>query len=149
MKLYLSTLLAGVLFGSGLAISGMTDPARVTGFLDVAGQWDMTLMFVMAAALIVTLPGFHLLQNWAAPWFAEQFYLPTRKDLDWKLILGSIVFGIGWGLSGFCPGPAIASLVSGTPEVLYFVVAMILGQNISRLFEKLISKPSGNQGIIG
>jgi len=138
MKLFLSIFIAGLLFGMGLAISGMTDPARVAGFLDITGQWDITLLFVMGSALLVTLPGYHLVQKQAQPWFAGRFYLPTKVDIDWKLIAGAILFGVGWGISGFCPGPAIASLVTGSQEVVYFVLAMILGQNLSRWFENRI-----------
>jgi uncharacterized membrane protein YedE/YeeE len=138
MKLFLSIFIAGLFFGMGLAISGMTDPARVAGFLDITGEWDITLIFVMGSALLVTLPGFYLVQKRARPWYAGRFNLPTKMDIDWKLIAGAILFGVGWGISGFCPGPAIASLVTGSQEVVYFVLAMILGQNLSRWFEKLI-----------
>ncbi len=137
MKLYVSIFLSGLLFGAGLAISGMTDPARVAGFLDIAGDWDITLMFVMGSALLISLPGFYLLQKKSIrPWFAEKLYLPSRKDLDVKLVLGSIIFGIGWGISGLCPGPAIGSLVTGSSDIVYFVLSMILGQNIARWFER-------------
>ena len=135
MKLFLSIFLSGLLFGAGMAISGMTDPARVAGFLEITGDWDITLMFVMGAALLVGLPGFHLLQKQECPWYDVRFYLPGYKDVDWKLIIGSIVFGIGWGISGLCPGPAIASLVTGSSGIVYFVLSMILGQNIARWFE--------------
>jgi uncharacterized membrane protein YedE/YeeE len=142
MKLFITIFISGLLFGAGLAISGMTDPARVAGFLDITGDWDFTLMFVMGAALLVSMPGFYLLQKREHPWFAERFYLPTRQDIDWKLIVGSVIFGIGWGISGLCPGPAIGSLVTGNPEITYFVLAMILGQNVTRWFEGNRSKSS-------
>jgi len=136
MKLYISIFFSGLLFGAGLAISGMTDPARIAGFLDIAGNWDMTLMFVMGTALLISLPGFYLLQKKSdPPWFAEKLYLPARKDLDVKLVLGAIIFGIGWGISGLCPGPAIGSLVTGASDIVYFILSMILGQNIVRWFE--------------
>ncbi len=139
MKLLLSIFIAGLMFGTGLAISGMTDPARVVGFLDITGQWDITLMFVMGGALLITLPLFHLAQKQPSPWFAEKFYLPTKKDLDWRLITGSVLFGIGWGIAGLCPGPALAGLVTGKPEVVWFVLAMLLGQLLAMLVE---TKPS-------
>lgn len=135
---------SGLLFGIGLAVSGMTDPARVAGFLDITGQWDMTLMFVMGGALLITLPGFHLVQKRAAPWFAGRFYLPTKKDIDWKLLAGSLIFGVGWGISGFCPGPAIASVVTGSTDIITFLLAMIFGQNLARWLEGLTGGP-GNR----
>jgi len=136
MKLLLSIFIAGLLFGAGLAISGMTDPAKVTGFLDITGQWDITLLFVMGGGLLVTIPFFPLVQKKTSPWFSDRYYLPTRKDLDWKLITGSALFGIGWGMSGFCPGPAIAGLVTGSLQIVYFVLAMIAGQLLAVLFVK-------------
>lgn len=135
MKAVLNIFSAGVLFGIGLAVSGMTDPARITGFLDITGEWDITLMFVMGGALLITVPGFFSVMQREHPWFGEKFYLPTKKDIDWKLVTGSIIFGIGWGISGFCPGPAIASLVSANQQVINFVLAMILGQNLMRWIE--------------
>ncbi|MGK0296501.1 MAG: putative membrane protein YedE/YeeE [Gammaproteobacteria bacterium] len=119
--------MAGLLFGMGLAISNMTDPGRVTDFLDVTGMWDPTLLLVMGGALTITLPGFILVQKRPSPFFAEKYFLPTKKDLDASLISGAILFGIGWGIAGFCPGPAIASLVSLKVESVIFVTAMIGG----------------------
>lgn len=120
-------LLAGTLFGAGLAISGMTDPGKVVGFLDLAGRWDPSLAFVMGAALCISLPTFQLLSGRPAPLLDSRFYLPTRRDLDTRLIAGAVLFGVGWGIAGLCPGPAVANLASGSPEVLGFVVAMIAG----------------------
>lgn len=124
----LVSLIAGTLFGAGLVVGGMTDPGKVIGFLDLAGQWDPSLAFVMGSALCVTLPVFQLvIRKRSRPVLGARFFLPTKTDLDPKLLGGSALFGIGWGIAGLCPGPAIANLVSGTPEVLAFVVAMIAG----------------------
>lgn len=136
MKLMVSIFCAGMLFGAGLVVSGMTDPGRVIGFLDITGQWDVTLALVMASALLITVPLFPLLQRQPTPWFSEHYYLPVKSDLDWHLVCGAAVFGIGWGISGFCPGPAIAALVTLSPQVIYFVMAMIAGQMLAALVER-------------
>lgn len=120
-------LASGLLFGAGLVVGGMTDPAKVLGFLDLAGAWDPSLAFVMGTALLVTLPTFQLLKGRKRPLFDDRFYLPTRKDLDPQLIGGAVLFGTGWGLAGLCPGPAIANLWTGSPQVLVFVAAMLAG----------------------
>lgn len=118
---------AGLVFGLGLVISGMSNPAKVIGFLDVAGGWDPTLLLVMGGALVVTIPGFWLLKRRARPLFAARFELPSRKDLDARLIAGAALFGLGWGIGGFCPGPAITALATARLDVLVFVAAMIAG----------------------
>lgn len=124
----LVALVSGVLFGAGLVVGGMTDPGKVIGFLDLAGQWDPSLAFVMGAALCVTLPVFQfVIKNRSRPLYASRFYMPTKTDLDPQLLIGASLFGIGWGIAGLCPGPAIASLSSGSPQMLAFVVAMIAG----------------------
>jgi uncharacterized membrane protein YedE/YeeE len=123
----LFALLAGLLFGFGLALSGMANPAKVLGFLDIAGPWDPTLAFVMGGALAVTLPMFRFVLRQAQPWFAPRFSLPDRQALDARLLGGAAIFGIGWGLAGFCPGPALAALVTGKSAVFAFVAAMIAG----------------------
>jgi uncharacterized membrane protein YedE/YeeE len=123
----LIALFAGALFGAGLVVAGMTDPAKVQGFLDLAGHWDPSLAFVMGAALCITLPVFQMLKRRQGPLLAERFFLPTRTDLDRPLLIGSALFGIGWGLAGLCPGPAIANLASGSAPVLAFVLAMVVG----------------------
>lgn len=124
----LVSLIAGMLFGAGLVVGGMTDPGKVIGFLDLAGQWDPSLAFVMGSALCVTLPVFQLvIRKRSRPVLGARFFLPTKTDLDPSLLGGSALFGIGWGIAGLCPGPAIANLVSGAPEVLAFVVAMVAG----------------------
>lgn len=124
---HVSALLMGLIFGVGLAWSGMTDPMKVLAFLDLAGAWDPTLAFVMGGALLVNLPLFWLTRKRGRPLFEERFALPTRQDLDPRLIGGSALFGIGWGIGGFCPGPALASLGSGAPVVIGFVGMMLLG----------------------
>lgn len=131
--------IAGLLFGAGLAVSGMINPARIIGFLDIAalfgpGIWDPTLAFVMAAALAVALPGFALLQRRGAPLFAARFDWPTRRAVDARLVAGSALFGVGWGLVGFCPGPAIAALASGLAPVVIFASAMVGGMAVYRIW---------------
>lgn len=132
----LPPLLSGVLFGAGLAVSGMTDPVRVRGFLDVFGAWDPTLVFVIGGAVIVMAVAWRIRNRMGAPIFAERFSLPDRKDLDGRLIAGSIVFGVGWGIGGLCPGPAVASLALAPVSVLPFVGAMLAGMALQNLFAK-------------
>jgi uncharacterized membrane protein YedE/YeeE len=128
----LAALLSGTVFGLGLAVSGMMNPAKVVGFLDVAGDWDPTLAFVMGGALLVVFPAFRLVLRRPRPVLAESFELPKKTALDGRLISGSALFGVGWGLSGFCPGPAVAALSTGLPAVLAFVAAMIVGMALHR-----------------
>ncbi len=130
-------LFAGILFGVGLAISGMVNPAKVIGFLDVAGNWDPTLMFVMGGALLVTIPAFRLILKRPRPILADGFALPTRSALDGRLLGGATLFGVGWGLSGFCPGPAVVAMVTGLTPVFAFVAAMGAGMAIyTTIFER-------------
>lgn len=128
--------LAGMLFGLGLAISGMTDPARVLGFLDIAGAWDPTLIFVLGAAVGTTFVGYRSVFARGTPLFSTQFQLPTKQELDAKLLGGAALFGVGWGLSGYCPGPAIASMGGLTLPLLALLAAMVVGwwiaQRLSR-----------------
>ncbi len=121
------SLVSGLLFGAGLALGGMTDPGKVVAFLDVTGAWDPSLAFVMGSALLVTFPVFAWVRRSTRPLFAERFQLPTRRDLDPQLLVGAALFGIGWGIAGLCPGPAIANLGAGSPEILLFVVTMVAG----------------------
>ena len=120
-------LVCGLIFGLGLAVSGMIDPARVRGFLDLFGTWDPSLAFVMGGALAVAVPGFRLVLRGSRPVLAPAFDLPTRRDLDARLIGGAALFGIGWGLAGYCPGPAIAALTLGAPATYVFLAAMLAG----------------------
>ena len=132
----LSALAAGTLFGAGLTVSGMTDPHRVRGFLNLFGQWEPTLAFVMGGAVVVMAIAWRLRRHMGHPLFAEKFALPDRSDLDARLIGGSALFGIGWGLTGLCPGPAIASLALAPAAVMPFVVAMFVGMAIHRLLPR-------------
>ncbi len=122
-----AALLAGLVFGIGLAVSGMLDPSRVLGFLDFAGSWDPSLAFVLGGAVIVSASGTILARRMAQPVLGGTFDLPTGRLLDARLIGGSALFGIGWGLAGFCPGPALAALSLGLPKAFVFVGAMLLG----------------------
>ena len=133
---YLPPLISGTLFGGGLALGGMTNPARVRGFLDIFGNWDPTLAFVMGGAVIVMAIAWRIQARLAHPLFAPKFALPTRTDLTPKLIGGSALFGIGWGIAGLCPGPAVAALVIEPVSAAIFVAAMIAGMGIVRLIEK-------------
>lgn len=137
----LPALAAGTLFGAGLTVSGMTDPQRVRGFLDLFGQWDPTLAFVMGGAVLVMAIAWRIRQRLGHPLFAERFVLPDRSDLDARLIVGSALFGIGWGLAGLCPGPAIASLALAPAAVLPFVAAMLVGMAIHRLLSRSTPSP--------
>ena len=139
MKTSLAALISGIVFGLGLAISEMINPARVIGFLDIAGQWDLTLALVMGSALAFTVLGFPLISKKAHPILTEKFTLPTKKTLDTPLVSGAVLFGIGWGLAGLCPGPAIAGLASLNPDIFLFVAAMIVGQFIGLKIEKSIA----------
>jgi hypothetical protein len=123
-------LAAGLLFGAGLTISQMIDPAKVVGFLDLFGRWDPSLALVMAGALVVTFLGYRVAHAQGRPWLAPSFAWPTRKDLDARLVLGAVLFGLGWGLAGYCPGPAIAGLALAEMPTVVFVVAMIAGMAI-------------------
>ncbi len=126
-------LFAGALFGAGLAFSGMADPQRVRGFLDLFGRWDPTLAFVMGGALVPMAIAWRIQKRMAAPVLAVRFSLPTNRDLDSRLIGGSAVFGIGWGVAGLCPGPAIADLAIAPIPAAIFVLAMIGGMILHRL----------------
>lgn len=126
-------LACGLLFGAGLALSGMLDPARVRGFLDVAGSWDPSLAFVLGGAVTVSWLGYALARRLPGPVLAADFDLPRRTRIDAALLLGAVLFGIGWGLSGFCPGPAIAALSTGARPVVVFVCAMLAGMAGHRL----------------
>jgi uncharacterized protein len=118
---------SGVLFGVGLALGGMAQPSKVLGFLDLFGAWDPSLAFVMLGAISVHFVAYRVSRGTAAPFFADEFALPTRRKVDAKLVLGSAVFGVGWGLAGYCPGPAIASLASGSQAVALFVFTLLIG----------------------
>lgn len=124
--------IAGLLFGLGLALAGMTDPARVLGFLDVAGAWDPTLAFVLGGAVVTAFIGYRRVLGRTAPLLAPCFNLPTRRTLDARLLGGAALFGIGWGLSGYCPGPAIASIAAPSASLIAMLAAMVAGWHIAR-----------------
>ena len=127
LKALLWIFLSGLLFGLGLTISGMINPKKVIGFLDLAGDWDPSLALVMATALAVTIPGFRLILKRERPLFQSKFFLPSKTDIDLRLISGAALFGIGWGLAGLCPGPALAGATSLNSSVVTFVAAMLAG----------------------
>ena len=131
----LTSLSAGLLFGFGLALSGMTHPQKVLGFLDVAGPWDASLLFVLGGAVGVTLISFRFILRLGKPILAERFIITRETHIDRPMILGAILFGIGWGISGYCPGPAIALIASPNWELLAFLPAAILGAVAEKYFE--------------
>jgi len=122
-----SALIAGLIFGLGLTVSEMVNPAKVLAFLDVFGNWDPSLAFVMGAAVLVTAIGYRLAWRRSAPVFSERFELPGNRKLDARLAVGSVLFGVGWGLVGLCPGPALAALSFGGPQAWVFLAAMTAG----------------------
>jgi len=123
----LSEFLIGLLFGFGLILSGMTDPGKVIGFLDLFGQWDPSLAFVMGGAIAVGFFAFSMAKRRTQNFLGGAMRLPTSQDIDKRLVIGSLVFGAGWGLAGFCPGPALVSLGAGQDRAVVFVIAMVLG----------------------
>lgn len=131
----LPPLLSGTLFGAGLALGGMTDPARVRGFLDLFGDWDPTLAFVMGGAVIVMAVAWMLQKSMEHPIFATEFAIPTRRDITPQLVGGSALFGIGWGIGGLCPGPGVAALAIEPASAATFVVAMLAGMVLMRMVE--------------
>jgi uncharacterized membrane protein YedE/YeeE len=133
----------GLIFGFGLLLSGMSDPAKVLNFLDLggiaSGRWDPSLAFVMAGAVAVTFVGFRLVLRRPRPLFAARFHLPTRRELDLRIVAGPAIFGVGWGLAGFCPGPALTALGFGTRAAFVFVAAMLAGMWLARVLSYLPS----------
>ena len=130
---------AGLTFAAGLALGGMMDPRKVQGFLDIGalfgrggGKWDPSLAFVMGGALLVSLFAFGTVKSHHVPWVSGRFELPTRRDIDAKLLVGAILFGIGWGIAGYCPGPALASLFTGGTDILWFLGAMLPGMLVAK-----------------
>lgn len=128
----LAALASGLLFGAGLALSGMMDPEKVLGFLDFAGAWDPSLAFVLGGAVGVSALGYAVKARMERPALADRFEVPTNRSLDARLIGGAALFGIGWGLAGFCPGPALAGLTLGLPQIVLFVAAMLAGMGLYR-----------------
>jgi uncharacterized protein len=144
MKQNLMALLTGILFGLGLGLSQMVDRDRVLGFLDVTGQWDPTLLFVLGGAVGVTMITFRFVLKMAQPILGDKFQVPTRQDFDRPLVVGAAIFGIGWGIAGYCPGPGITALILGVWNPVLFVLAFLFGSLTYRWYQthEKKSKPS-------
>jgi uncharacterized membrane protein YedE/YeeE len=137
----ISEFLVGLMFGLGLMLSGMTDPGKVIGFLDVTGYWDPSLALVMGGAIGVGVFAFALAKKRSRSLLGQTFDWPASEQIDRRVVLGSVVFGVGWGLAGFCPGPALVSLAAGQEKALYFVGAMIFGMILYELIQRRPSSP--------
>jgi len=131
---------AGLIFGLGLIVSGMTDPSKVIGFLDLAGRWDPSLAFVMVGAIIVGMIGYAIARERAVAFLGGAMHFPAARQIDQRLILGGLVFGVGWGLAGFCPGPAIVSLGAGQDKAVVFVLAMLAGMALYEIAEYWLAR---------
>ncbi len=138
MKLILAAFFSALVFGIGLGISGMTLPSKVIGFLDVTGNWDPSLAAVMFGAILVHAISYRLITKRKSPILTTEFQIPTRRDVDWKLILGAVLFGAGWGLGGFCPGPALVGVVTGKSSVVIFVASMLVGMWAHNLLNSVL-----------
>ena len=125
-----AALASGIGFGFGLSLSGMLNPVRVQGFLDVFGNWDPSLAFVLGGAVAVAFIGVQVMKKMQHPAFDDSFHVPTNRKIDAPLVIGSALFGLGWGIGGFCPGPAVASLSVGIPQTILFVMAMLIGMTL-------------------
>jgi uncharacterized membrane protein YedE/YeeE len=137
----LSEFLVGLLFGLGLLLSGMTDPGKVIGFLDLSGMWDPSLAFVMGGAIAVGFFAFALAKKRTQSFLGGALHLPTSSQIDRRLLLGSALFGAGWGIAGFCPGPGLVSMAAGQPKAAVFVVAMLAGMVVFEMADRFIHKP--------
>jgi uncharacterized membrane protein YedE/YeeE len=143
-KQLITALVSGLLFGAGLAVGGMTDPRKVIGFLDVGGAWDPSLALVMGGALAVYLPGYWLLRRRrSAPVFAPRFVVPAPRAVDGTMLVGAVLFGVGWGIAGFCPGPAITSIAGLAPDAVVFVPAMLAGALLARVLLRRRANAAG------
>ena len=131
------SLVSGLMFGLGLIVAGMTDPARVLGFRDLAGAWDPSLAFVMAGAIAIGAIAFGLSRGWPTSLLGLQMRVPSEDDIDRRLVAGSVLFGIGWGLAGFCPGPALVTVGMGNPKGILFFAAMLAGMGLFELMERI------------
>ncbi len=136
----IAALLSGAVFGLGLTVSQMTNPDKVLAFLDVGGAWDPSLLLVLAGAVIVTVIAFRFILKRPQPIFEKRFYIPTRDAIDRKLLGGSAIFGVGWGLVGFCPGPAITSLAFGNTESFIFLGSMIAGSALAHFWPRQVEE---------
>lgn len=136
MKNSLASLVVGFVFAIGLGLSGMTQPQKVIGFLDLFGQWDPSLIFVMVGAIIVHFVTYKLIRKKASPLLSTHWHVPTKKEITPALTIGAFIFGVGWGLGGFCPGPAVVSLASFDKMPVIFIVSMVLGMYLFKLVDK-------------
>lgn len=134
MKSNVAALVAGVLFGFGLMLSGMTNPGEVLGFLDWTGVWSPDLIGVLGSAVVVSMIGFHFARRRQRPWFEAAFAAPAKTSVDRPMLIGNLLFGLGWGMAGYCPGPALAGLALGNEEVLIFLGAMLAGGFMQQLW---------------
>lgn len=130
-----TSLVAGLIFGIGLIVSGMANPAKVLGFLDLAGAWDPSLLLVMGGAVTVGALSFAIARRRTASFLGQALRIPTGRDIDRRLVVGSVLFGVGWGLAGFCPGPALVALGAGNRQAMLFVAAMLAGMGIFEVIE--------------
>ncbi|PHR67016.1 YeeE/YedE family protein [Alcanivorax sp.] len=133
---HITAFAAGLIFGLGLLLAGMANPAKVLAFLDITGNWDPSLALVMGGAIAVSAIGFYLTRQRSAPLFGDSFQVPTNRKLDKRLVLGALGFGVGWGLAGFCPGPALVALGTGSLKAVVFVAAMLSGMVIFEMLER-------------
>lgn len=141
----LMSLISGLLFGIGLVISGMVNPDKVKGFLDITRTWDPSLMFVMGGAVVFNFFSFKYIKTKSKPLTSDVFHWPTIKDVNKRLIIGSALFGIGWGIGGICPGPGLVNLATLDPKAVIFVTSMLVGMYLFKIFdENVLSKPSKN-----
>ena len=141
---FIVSIFSGVVFGMGLALSGMTHPEKVLGFLDFAGAWDPSLLFVLGGAVGTTILTFHFILHRKVPLLSDYFHLPVLTKVDSKLVTGSLIFGIGWGISGYCPGPAIAALADPNWETWIFLPMMLLGFILQHVLARRNVSPAGN-----
>ena len=144
MKKHLDTLssfIVGLIFGIGLILAGMTNPAKVIGFLDITGTWDPSLAFVMGGAILVAIVAFRFAKKRTINFLGGAMRMPTSDMIDKRLVIGSLLFGAGWGMAGFCPGPALTSIGTGNPKAVIFVIAMIVGMAIFELVDRFWHQP--------
>ncbi len=137
MKIFIA-FIVGLIFAIGLGISGMTQTQIVRGFLDIFGEWNYNLIGVMAGAILVHSLLYYFIRKKSTPFLESKFHIPTRKDLDWRLILGAAIFGLGWGWAGICPGPGLVALTSGNINFVIFIISMLVGMGIFKLLEDKI-----------
>jgi len=144
--LILGAFLSALIFGIGLGVAGMTLPSKILGFLDIFGNWDPSLLFVMVAALGVHVVTYRIILKKSFPVFHSKFEVPTQNNIDFRLIAGAFLFGIGWGLSGFCPGPAIVGSITLNPSVIAFLTSMLVGIGVFQIFEFLTAGQKNTDG---